>query len=133
MSTNLEESLRTALISANTGFEQADADLHHVVTAAAQALATVTDGKAKLTLAKWGEDEHRVSYSLRIAGAGGLNDSKELAKITVRAKGYPISIADSRGDMSYNDKPSLVSFFSNLATNPDSPLVTYAAFVIRKK
>jgi hypothetical protein len=131
--TTLEESLRAALTDAYDRFNGADAYLHSEVASADQALGAVTYGKANLTLVKLAETETSNLYYLRIRG--GAVDAKDISKIIVPAKGYPIRIEDTTGTLiaSCNEKESLSSYFTNLATNPDSPLITFAAYIMRKK
>jgi len=131
---SFEDSLKTTLLTVNEAFDVADADLHREVAEAARGLQRVTEGAATLTLKKTGEGEQGAHYSLFISGSGV---EAVVGQFHVHARGYPVSVIStlrsSQENLVCNDSHALTEYFSKLASNPDSGLVTQAAYIMRKK
>ena len=133
---SFEEALKQTLLGINKGFEVADADLHAEVAAAAQALGRITGGGITMLLSPLKESEKGAEYRLQIGGQGY---EATLGVFLVSGVGYPIVFAEdwSRlavgGGVQLADRSALASFFSSMASNPDSPLIRHLAFVLRRK
>ena len=122
---NFQTVLQETLKGINKAFQVADADLHEEVAVASKAVANVTDGKGALELVVIGEDESGLSYNLMLT----TEEKKlQLGSFHVPRKGYPI--ITSHGAIPARQE--LAGLFANMATNPDSPLVTKLAFLLRQ-
>ncbi len=149
MPATFEEALKTTLVSINEDFEKADADLHKEVVVAAQSLANITQGAATMSLKKRYEAESGIHYDLFVSGK---EKEYSIAGFFVSSRGYPIKILSpghsgivsedgtevkppSKGTVLAlcKDRDGLTDYFSQLASNPDSTLVTAAAYIMRKK
>jgi hypothetical protein len=128
----LEELLRASLKGANEKFDQANKTLHAAVVEAAKAVEAVTEGKATLRLVTKSSNEDGTQYRLVIIDKDG-NQKRRLANLTVPLEGYPITrIADPASSMAQIKSPEeLATYFQKLASDPDSPLVAYLAYIAR--
>jgi hypothetical protein len=133
---SFEEALKNTLLGINKGFEIADADLHQEVASAALALGRLTDGALVLALAPHQESDKGIEYRLLLTGE---NYEVTLGFFLVGSIGYPIRYAGNQGGLNMggepaaSDRTALASFFSSMASNPDSPLVRHLAFFLRRK
>jgi hypothetical protein len=134
MPATFEEALKATLLGINESFEKADADLHREVAAAAQSLAKITQGAATMQLTKSFETADWIRYKLYVTG---MNNEFHIAGFLVSARGYPIKItsADESGPplAVCTVREELTNYFAQLASNPDSTLITAAAYIMRKK
>ncbi|HYT92496.1 MAG TPA: hypothetical protein VEL76_27520 [Gemmataceae bacterium] len=124
--TEFEKALQETLKGINKAFEVADADLHEEAAAASKAVANVTDGKATLELVVVGESEGGITYDLTLTAG---EQKWPLLRVEVPRKGYPINM----GSSSIPNRQKLAGTFADMATNPDSPLVTNLAFLLRRQ
>jgi hypothetical protein len=143
---DFDKLLQQSLLGVNKAFEQADADLHEMVAAAAEALGRVANGVVELKLRKVSEDRAGVVYELVVGAVPdfgrGVGEGVAAGAYQVAAKGYPIRAGNAevdygrlisfRSQSSFNDKADLQRHFEELMANPDSPVVTTAAFLMRK-
>jgi len=134
MATTFEEALKSTLQNINTSFDEADGDLHRVVASVSKALGDVTK-ILLVALNKVGENEEGTSYQLILTGPEVATNV--VAGFFVPAKGYPIKCQTRTGALSdetyCKDKQELEKYFAAMASNPDSPLVTRSAFLMRSK
>ncbi|WP_162671899.1 hypothetical protein [Gemmata massiliana] len=131
----LEELLRASLKGANEKIDQANKDLHAAVVEAAKAVESVTEGKATLRLNATGSDESGTRYDLDVIVYGGGNEARTLSNLGVPIKGYPIFRYTNRNRDStverFDSVDALKAYFQKLASDADSPLVGYLAYVVR--
>ncbi|SRR6266540_4669133 len=128
----LEELLRASLKGANEKFDQANKALHAAVVDAAKAVEAVTGGKAVLRLHKMIENEGSTDYTLRVEAG---TESRALTDFTVTKKGYPITRNARQGVHAeqFDSPEQLSAYFQKLASDPDSPLVAFLAYVVRNQ
>lgn len=134
---SLEEKLKSTLEGLNRGFFEADEDLHRQVFAANEAIDKITNRKVTLKLERHIEEDNGVGYHFRIQ-SGDMSSS--VGYFYVSTRGYPIFYArndhafrNKAAVTSLNDRTALSDLFSDLATNPDSPLIQSVAFFMRRK
>ena len=132
---SLEDALSATLLGINRDFERADRDLHEEVNLASQVLQRLSNGLASLELVKVEESERGMVYMLRLLGEGY---GEEIGAFRVPARGYPLIAAGSRGSIAnqspnLDDRAALSAYFAGMGSNPDSPLVVKAAYLMRRK
>lgn len=140
---DFEAILRASLQKTNEAFDRADADLHEVVTEASAALEKVTDGCATLELTPSDESEKGIAYVLN--AKWNSSKVKTLQGYVVTASGYPVlggPVDDpyrilvqlrQAPAIRLKDKGELKAHFAEMITNPDSNLITYVAYQLRRK
>ena len=128
----LEELLRASLKGANERFDSAKNTLHAAVVEAAKAVEAATGGKATIRLEEVSKKEAETRYSLEVI-MKGTDEVRELEIFSVSSNGFPIrALAEGGGAYNqFNTEESIVKYFEKLASNPESPLVRYLAFIIR--
>jgi hypothetical protein len=159
--------LAQTLRSANAAFDQADRDLHEVVSAVGGSLEKITDGAVQLLLVRYAEalegcfyrlilasgrlsglhpqaakaQPHSESHRMRVAAASGVyREESVVAYLRVPTTGYPIWIASLPEGLSgggpqrpAEDRAQLEEYFKELASNPDSRLVSLTTFLVRNR
>ena len=135
----LEELLRASLKGADEKINKADHDLHAAVVEAAKAVEAVTDGKATLRLRVRRSDafqQNRFEYELGVIDRFG-QEFRTLASLKVSESGYPISAFDTSGrnweNRAIDSAEELSAYFRKLASDPDSFLVAYLAYINRNQ
>lgn len=127
----LEELLRASLKGANEKFDQANRALHAAVVETAKAVEAATDGRATVRLQEVDVDESGTRYSLNVhtKGMGG----RDLAYFFLPQRGFPIYGESQNREIkdTFPSATALDTYFSALASDPDSPLVGYLAYVVR--
>jgi hypothetical protein len=125
----LEELLRTSLKGANEKFHQANEALHAAVVEATKAVEAVTGGKANLRLQKGGEDESSVRYELHVRTG---DQARALGTFIVTKQGSIHRQGGVSTDTEQFDSPEQLSaFFQKLASDPNSRLVAFLAYILR--
>jgi hypothetical protein len=122
---DFQTALLETLKGVNKAFQAADADLHEEVATASKAVANVTDGKAILELVVFDEHEAGVVYNLTLTAG---EQKLPLVSFEIPRKGYPV-----KGPRPIPNREELARTFADMATNPDSPLVTKLAFLLRRQ
>ncbi|AMV23903.1 hypothetical protein VT84_05875 [Gemmata sp. SH-PL17] len=128
----LEELLRASLKGANVKFDQANSDLHATVVEAAKAVEAVTGGKATLRLFPIAKDDTATGYDLCVVTVG--QQFRKLTSFTVTGAGYPIArhaSPEQTAEQHIKSSEELSSYFRKLASDPDSSLVAYLAYIVR--
>ena len=129
----LEAILREQIDGEAKLFQVADADLHHAVAAASDAVGRIKEG-ASLQLIVQQEDISGIMYQLKLFS--GRDSIAVLGSFRVPPSGYPVLYS---GDGSFNPPGKIASakeldqFFEMLARNPDSQLVRHLTFLVRKR
>ena len=128
----LEELLRASLKGANEKFDQANTSLHAAVVEAAKAVEAATEGKATLRLSGATQDESGTRYSLGVL-AKDAGSFRELAVFFIPQRGFPIYRETRSREIegSFHSESALKAYFNSLATDPDSPLIGYLAYILR--
>lgn len=145
---DFDNALQTALTGASAAFRQADEDLHHVVTEAAQSIGRITKGKVELQLNRIREEFNGTTFALQLLKAGERKPMV-LGLYMIQSTGYPIEFGPSKysqkvesadvlniglgPERQLRDRESLRQHFLELLSAPDSPLVVNIAFLLRKQ
>jgi hypothetical protein len=130
----LEELLRASLQGANRQHNEADADLHREVVAAARAVEAVTDGRATLRLIRSAEDRAATGYDLCVVAIDG-SEPRKIDSFTVTERGYPIMRhvdLFETAEEKFRSADEVNGYFRKLAADPDSLLVAYLAYYTRQ-
>jgi hypothetical protein len=132
----LEELLRVSLKGANERFDRANKALHAAVVEAAKAVEAVTDGKATLRLDEVRSDDDETRYDLNVVPKRG-GEGRTLSNLAVTKKGFPIYRHQSSRDYTlleqFDSTETLTAYFQKLASEPDSPLIGYLAYIVRNE
>jgi hypothetical protein len=138
----LEELLRASLKGANDKYNQANKALHASVVETAKAVEAATDGKATVRLDEVNRDANETRYDLVIM-IKGLDGTRTIANFGVSMQGFPIYRYEETGGYTFRGNPefrvaekfdsaeAITKYFQKLASDPDSSLVGYLAFIIR--
>jgi hypothetical protein len=121
--TEFQTTLERTLQSVSKAFALADADLHHEVVSASQAVQNVTGGRARLELVPQQESDRGFEYAL-VLNAGG--EDTPLLHFTVPLEGYPIRTED--GEL--QNREEVARAFASMASRPSSPLVKKLTFLL---
>jgi hypothetical protein len=149
---DFDKLLQESLLGVNKAFEQADADLHELVATASQALGRVTRGVVEMKLKRHSESIDGLRYDLVVKGQDLTRPFAEgviVGTYEVSAKGYPVRVgvweaSPARGRLDLEQyvfratsdltgKSEMQRHFEELMSNPDSPVVTNAAFFMRRR
>jgi hypothetical protein len=135
----LEELLRASLKGANDKYNQANKALHAAVVETAKAVEAATEGKATIRLDEVQRNASETRYDLVIVIKKD-DESRTIAIFEVGMKGFPITRYE---DSEYQGHPAfrvmekfetaeaIAKYFQKLASDPDSPLVGYLAYIMR--
>ncbi|MDY3552574.1 hypothetical protein R5W24_001658 [Gemmata sp. JC717] len=137
----LEQLLRAALRGAGEQFNEASKALHVAVVELAKAVEAATEGKATVRLrpksrlqgrtGKMESPENAIYYSLVVL-AKGDDEGRELTTFCVSYNGFPISYEiDHQWHKFWSPEEFATDYLTKLASDPDSPLVGYLAFIVR--
>jgi hypothetical protein len=110
--------------------------LHAEVASASDALSKISAGAIQVTLAPHIEAEDGVTYRLHVETNNAV--ATHLGFFRVSQKGYPILFSQIDGSLvhqaqEFSDRTKLKTFFYDMASNPDSPLIQKVAYLMRKK
>ena len=123
---DFQQILTESLVAVNAAFETADADLNRIIADAADAVASVSEGKVNLGLMHAGETVGGRHYQLTVYGP---NSSQNVGGLRIPPSGYPIR---------FNEKTALSGpkevegHLAEMMRNPDSPLTTHLAYAMRQ-
>jgi hypothetical protein len=130
----LEELLRASLKGANDKFDQANKALHAAVVEAAKAVEAATEGKATLRLEEVKSDADETRYNLDIVVKED-DAVRTIASFAMGRKGFPITRLHNRESLhmleKFDSAEAISAYFQKLASDPESPLVGYLAYIIR--
>jgi hypothetical protein len=139
---DFEDALRGTMAQPNRAFEQADTDLHAETHAASVGIENLTNNRASLGLSPPREDDAGVWYTLWLLfrPADPVNDAPRqeadrtkkysLGTFFVPWQGYPIRTGFG---LQLPDRPSIATYFVDMARNPASALVNYLTFNLRRQ
>lgn len=133
------EALKKALAGMSNDFVTARNDLVEEVADVSKQVEELTLGKVKLALELQREDEDGAILSLVMLNEEGLH--QEVTGFSVRLSGYPIISAPTRmlkmrveglaKSTPIQNRQGIREFFTQLASDRNSPLVRKLAFVLR--
>ena len=136
---SFEEMLKASLAGVNAQVDAADTDLHQEVASAAEGVERITGGKVSLFLRRARDAASEVIYGLVL---GKTRSDREIMGFRLGPTGYPITAAPNSSYFKeetashlqrvLGNRDELRKVFSELASDPGSPLVIALAFFLRR-